>query len=140
MEHNDLRTLSWVFHAIANTMTRYQGDLFLDFPTACLKYERGEKITLFVGESHSDLIDRYEGCLKEGGNTNPTYDECLEECKRTLGLDFSVEITQDQIIVTNYNLTHTRLNYLVESMKCGKYAIEGAIMVINEAIVKPSMA
>ena len=97
----------------ANYTTAYAGDILYDTPKMWEQYcdqDRDWPI-LFVRKTGADNIERYRDALIAYKEPSDLPD-CIEECKRTLGLDFYVEITPHLIIVKNFTLEPYELRQL----------------------------
>lgn len=133
-EHTQLKNLSMVFHILANYMTSYSGDLFIDFPRAYEHLIRDDEDypIVFVAKNHADLIDRYESCLIEEGMPHELED-CVKHCQETLGLDFSVEVTPYKVIITNYKCSNMKIRDMVSRLHdIPIYKDEDAVEVVDK--------
>lgn len=110
IDYNILKRLANVFHILANYMTSYSGDLFIDFPRACDIAMCSRPVVVFVHKTHADLMERYD----YGG---ASFDSCVHECQRTLGLDFAIEIEVDKITIHNYKADKWAIDDIVSRLK-----------------------
>ena len=93
-----------IFHICANYIHSCSGDLFIDFPKAYEKYEKGENVYLTVRKTGADLLERFTECLAEQGKPCGMA-ESVEYGRKTLGIDFMVCILKGEpLVIHTYNI------------------------------------
>lgn len=110
----EFKRFTYILHLLANTMERYSGDIFLDFPKAWEEYNDPIKDypIFLVRKTGCDLINRYEDILKKENKPHELAD-CLAMCNKSLGWDYAVEITPYKVIITNNKLSKWQINDLL---------------------------
>ena len=91
----EMKQMTLALHVIANWMSGYQGDLFVDFPKLYEIWQGGNKAVL--------------GVRKTGSNIIGVDFHSIDEMQRTLGVDFVITFWTDDVYLQNINLSERSL-------------------------------
>ena len=101
--------MTLALHTIANWMSGYQGDLFVDFPKLYEIWQSGNKAVLGVRKTGSNII---------GVDVHS-----VEDLQRTLGVDFVVTFWNEKVYMQNISLSEKEFDGIKAELRRFGYEI-----------------
>lgn len=107
-----------ILHVCANYVQSCPGDILIDLPHMWEQYLEDDENwpVLTVRKSGADSIKRFEDILIDRGKAHG-FEDCIGYAKRSLGVDFCIEITPYLVIVTNINTEGRRFREIISRLK-----------------------